>query len=179
MLLQKNGSIQRQLRNTMVRLLCIVMCAIGQQQSQPQPSPRLSTQQSASASDMAPIPVVFVSYGELPLYLRLNIELTARYNDVIVISDVNGIEHFDWASNSFPATSQPVQATVPNAPPTTVGRNGHRIVFESLGLFENSANQFAPLYKHLSRDMKPNRVKHELRCFQRWFILQVRYDSTA
>jgi hypothetical protein len=50
--LQKNGSIQRQLRNTMVRLLCIVMCAIGQQ-SQPQPLPRPSKQQSTTL-DMAP-----------------------------------------------------------------------------------------------------------------------------
>ena len=108
------------------------------------------------------IPVVYVSFGEFPLYLRLNIELAARNNDVIVLSDVENVEHFHWASNSISGISN--NASASSTQPT--------IVFESLMLFTTSAKRFAPLYRHLSKDHSENRIKHELRCFQRWFILQ-------
>lgn len=184
----------RHIRNLVARVLCIITYTVGQQQyAQPQPLPRRPPQQPTTP-DIAPIPVIFVTYGDLPLYLRLNIELSARYNDVVVISDVDGIEHFDWPSNSFhasgpsqashlvpvpvPITGNTITATTTTTSATTTtaatgNHPSHRIVFEPLDAFAASANRFAPLYKHLSRDNKPNRVKHELRCFQRWFILQV------
>lgn len=157
----------------MFRLFCVIMCAVGHLENHPQPLPQPSSLHSTThtLTDIPPIPVVFVCYGELPLYLRLNIELAARYNDVIIISDVDGIELFDWPSNSFAATSQSSNQSLSNPP--TKPSVGHRILFEPLSLFSNSANQFAPLYKHLSPDTKQSRVKHELRCFQRWFILKV------
>ena len=120
----------------------------------------------AIAADRS-VPVVYVSFGEFPLYLRLNIELAARHNDVIVLSDVENVEHFNWASNGIGISnnvSSSSQSTLTTGPPT--------ILFESLIPFTSSAKRFAPLYRHLSKDHSDNRVKHELRCFQRWFILQ-------
>ena len=124
---------------------------------------RVSSALSAVAPLTLPagIPVVFVSYGEFPLYLKLNVELAARYNDVVVLSDVEGIERFNWATNSIDA---------PTAGLTPLP--GNRIVFEPLASFMDSAQRFAPLYRHLSRDQREQRVKHELRCIQRWFVLQ-------
>jgi hypothetical protein len=112
----------------------------------------------------AGIPVVFVSYGELPLYLKLNMELAARYNDVVVISDVEGIERFNWASNGIDAVSSSSSSSTSGSPT--------RITFEPLAPFLDSAQRFAPLYHHMSRDQREQRVKHELRCIQRWFVLQ-------
>ena len=109
------------------------------------------------------IPVVYVSFGELPLYLRLNIELAARKNDVIVLSDVENVERFHWPSNGISSN---------NASSSSSRQQPHNILFESLIPFTNSAKRFAPLYRHLSKDHSDNRIKHELRCFQRWFILQ-------
>ena len=162
-------------RVSMFRLLYVIVFVVAQLENQPQPLPQPSLHKSTThtVTDIPPIPVVFVCYGELPLYLRLNIELAARYNDVIIISDVSGIERFDWSSNSFLVASQTSNQSLLNPPTSLKTSAGHRIVFEPLSSFANSANQFAPLYKHLSRDTKQSRVKHELRCFQRWFILKV------
>ena len=118
------------------------------------------------------IPVVYVSFGEFPLYLRLNIELAARNNDVIILSDVENIERFNWASNSI---SSGVSIHANSSQPSTTHTTGQprpNILFESLLPFTSSAKRFAPLYRHLSKDHSDNRIKHELRCFQRWFILQ-------
>ena len=86
------------------------------------------------------LPVVYVVFGEIPMYLRMNIELAARHNDVLVISDSHG--------TSFNPNSR------------------RRIAYDSLDKYMTSARKFEPHYKHMSRDGSAGRKRHELRCFQ-------------
>jgi hypothetical protein len=97
-------------------------------------------------------PVIYVIFGEIPLYLKINIELAARRNPVVIISE-----------NPNPLDSDKKKI-----------RN---IKYENMMTYIDTSQKFAPLYKHLSRDHSAGRKKHELRCIQRWFILQS-YMST-
>jgi hypothetical protein len=104
------------------------------------------------------LPVVYVIYGIMPMYLRINVELASRNNHVVVISDhlnssSSHIDHFGNHSNK-------------------VSSSKYRVFYEDLSLYSTSAQLFKPVYKHLSKDHNGNRQKHELRCFQRWFILR-------
>jgi hypothetical protein len=86
------------------------------------------------------LPVVYVLFGQIPMYLRINIELAARHNDVLIISDSN--------------------KTVPTL------SSRRRIAYASLDKYMSSAIKFEPHYKHMSQDVSAVRKIHELRCFQ-------------
>ncbi len=93
-------------------------------------------------------PVVYILYGEIPSFLRVNIELASRRNPVILISD--GVD--PWIN-------------------TTIGSR-RKVVFEPLKDYYDSAARFAPNYKHLMpRSHGAVRRTFELKCIQRWFIL--------
>ena len=89
-------------------------------------------------------PVVYIIFGEIPLFLHVNIELASRRNPVVVLSDYV-------------------------APHATTGRR--KVIYDRISDYSEGSNRFAPLYKHMSRDNGANRKRHELRCIQRWFIL--------
>jgi hypothetical protein len=94
-------------------------------------------------SDAVPdlnLPVVYVVFGEIPMYLRMNIELAARHNDVLVIADSHG--------NSFNPNSR------------------RRIAYANMDKYMSSARKFEPHYRHMSRDGSAGRKRHELRCIQ-------------
>lgn len=91
-------------------------------------------------------PVIYVVYGDIPLYLRINIELASRRNPVVVISN--------------------------SLPPSVNASSTYNVMYESMSLYSASADKFAPHYIHLARDQSPGRQKHELHCIQRWFILR-------
>jgi hypothetical protein len=103
------------------------------------------------------LPVVYVIYGIMPMYLKINVELASRHNHVVVISDHlnSSSSHSDHSNHS-----------------NIVSTSKYKIFYEDLSLYSTSAHLFKPIYKHLSKDNNANRKKHELRCFQRWFILR-------
>jgi hypothetical protein len=107
------------------------------------------------------LPVVYVLYGEMPMYLRINIELASRNNDVVVISDhVNSSSsHTDHFNSN-------------NSKKNKESSSKYRVFYEDLSYYSTSAQLFKSVHKHLSKDQSANRHKHELRCFQRWFILR-------
>ena len=111
------------------------------------------------------LPVVYVIYGQIPLYLRINIELASRNNDVVVISNEAKAKGSQRQLSTFDATSL--------SRSTKITANGpFRIFYEDIALYFRSADLFAPHYVHLSPDHNHNRIRHELRCFQRWFVLK-------
>jgi len=74
------------------------------------------------------IPVVYIVFGEMPLFLQINIELAARRNPVVVITDVAG-KKAPWYNTSVDSR--------------------RRVVHEPMDQFFTSAAKFAPLYKHM------------------------------
>jgi hypothetical protein len=100
-------------------------------------------------SSVCSVPVVFVTFGALPLYLKLNIELVSRKNHVIVLTDLD----FHGFSNDYDAFNRTV-------------------VYENLLDYQVSSDRFKPLYRHISRDRSGARTTYESRCILRWFILK-------
>ena len=92
-------------------------------------------------------PVVYVIFGEIPMFLRLNIELASRRNPVVVISDAVLPRYFSFLNNG----------------------NEQTVTLIPMSDYSEGRNRFVRLYRHLSKD-KSNNVA-ESRCFQRWFIL--------
>lgn len=111
------------------------------------------------------LPVVYVIYGQIPLYLRINIELASRNNDVVVISNQAKAEGSRRHLSTFDPTSLPRTTNM-------TANRPFRVFYEDITSYSRSADLFAPLYVHLSPDHNHNRIKHELRCFQRWFVLK-------
>ena len=105
------------------------------------------------------VPVVYVVFGEIPLYLKINIELAARNNPVVVLTDGSIV-----GTGTATATASPPQ-------------NRQPITIEHLGPYANTGNEFAKHYIHHSPDNSPGRKTHELHCFQRWFILSEYMDA--
>lgn len=87
-------------------------------------------------------PVIYIYFGTIPDYLKVNIEIAARHNRVIVLSD-------RFRSNRY----------------------NKNVTYENVSYFLEGANAFASIYVHLARDGSGGRVAHELSCFKRWFIL--------
>ena len=102
-------------------------------------------------------PVIYVLYGELPMYLRINIELAALRNPVVVISDFHppSVWNVSSASNSGNGSS-----------------SSYQVMYESMNLYSRSAEKFAPHYIHLAKDQSSGRQRHELHCIQRWYVLR-------
>ena len=94
------------------------------------------------------VPVFFVIFGEIPLYLRMNIELTSRKNPVVVISDL---------------------ILEKNA--TARGDLKYPVVYDALQNYSKTARKFAQLYVHFCHDRSNKRRIHELQCIQRWLVL--------
>ena len=111
------------------------------------------------------LPVVYVIYGQIPLYLRINIELASRNNDVVVISNQAKATGSRRQLSTFNATSLSRSTKI-------TANRPFRIFYEDITSYSHGADLFAPHYVHLSPDHNHNRIKHELRCFQRWFVLK-------
>jgi hypothetical protein len=94
-------------------------------------------------------PVVYVVFGEIPTFVKLNVEVAVRHNNVVIISDS--------------VKEKIVKKNVNNG--------SYDVIYENLNLYVDSANQFAPHYIHLSKDQSPRRKTHERQCIQRWFVL--------
>ena len=92
-------------------------------------------------------PVVYITFGEIPLYLRVNIELASRNSPVLLITDTD--------SNSLIAVD-------------TLTSNSRLIIHENLLNYNENASKFKLIYKSL---IMSERYLYELRCFLRWFIL--------
>lgn len=90
-------------------------------------------------------PVVYVIFGKTPDYVRLNAELAARNNHVIIIEE--GSQQLRTISN--PSVSN------------------FTITYDKLDLYMKRAREFEPLYVHMSR----NKPFYEKSCFMRWFVL--------
>ena len=73
------------------------------------------------------IPTVFVCFGSIPLYLKLNIEMAARENPVVVLTD-----------------STQNNLTI----------RYREITIEPIGTYMSEANNFKQLYKHISKDKR-------------------------
>ena len=99
------------------------------------------------------VPVVYIHWEEkIPLYLRINIELASRRNNVIVL----------WNSNNI---------TLSRNEKTKTNYHGN-ISYLDIRNSEYEANRFASsLYKVLN-NYSGSRRAFELRCIQRWFILR-------
>ena len=78
----------------------------------------------------------------LPVYTHLTVELAARTNHVVIISEVAGLRP-DWENVTYVSIKQ------------------------HLG----EALRFEKLYVHMALDQSEGRKSYELSCFQRWFIL--------
>jgi hypothetical protein len=125
--------------------------------------------------DNADIPVIYVVYGKIPDFLLINIELASRNNDVIVISDDHAVfvDNHHLGHNFSVGLSTAMHPT--NLRKSPIGNQSHansRVHFQDIRLYSSSADDFGQYYRHLSPDHSRNRMKHELRCFQRWFVLQ-------
>lgn len=93
------------------------------------------------------VPVVYIVFDDIPEYFLINIELAARRNTVYVITDVK-----------LPAQTRNENAAV---------------IFEDIRDFAFSAIEFSKVYKHLMvQDHSDSRRRHELQCYQRWFVLK-------
>lgn len=121
--------------------------------------------------DDTDIPVIYVVYGKIPDFLLINIELASRNNDVVVISD----DHLFFLDNHNISVGHGSEIYPGSLRKSHLGNQTHtnsRVHFQDIRLYSTSADDFGKFYKHLSPDHSHNRVKHELRCFQRWFVLQ-------
>ena len=125
--------------------------------------------------DNTDIPVVYVVYGKIPDFLLINIELASRNNDVVVISDDHTVfvdNHHLGYNFSVGHTSAVHQSNLRKSHLGNQSHTNSRVHFQDIRLYSSSAEDFGKHYKHLSPDHSHNRMKHELRCFQRWFVLQ-------
>ena len=86
--------------------------------------------------------VVFVCFGAVPRYLRFTLELAARTNPVVLITDKPG----DLASNK-----EGVEVVFEG------NRYKRRLVVESLQRYSKGALEFAQRYVHLSTDKADHR----------------------
>lgn len=132
---------------------------------------RCSLSHSPESTD---IPVIYVIYGKIPDFLLINIELASRNNDVVVISDdyafVDDTYHL---ANSSVGHSSAIYATkLRKNHLSNQSHTNSRVNFQDIRLYSSSGDEFSKHYKHLSPDQSHNRMKHELRCFQRWFVFQ-------
>lgn len=75
-------------------------------------------------------PVIYVVFGVVPMYLRINVELASRKNPVVILSDVYPIQKNSFTFNS---TTYPV-------------------VVEDSRSYNKLAGEFAQVYRHYSRD---------------------------
>ena len=82
----------------------------------------------ASISNEFIVPVIYVCFGTIPMYLKINIEIAARKNPVIVIAD-----SFIESNNEG---------------------NYRSIRFELISQYMLSANSFKNIYKHISKDRR-------------------------
>jgi hypothetical protein len=88
------------------------------------------------------VPVVYVIFGSIPLYLMVNVELASRNNPVVVLGD-----------------------QAPNAQKTNIQIINARP-------FMSRAEAFSMRYVHMAgKDDSQQRKQHELQNFQRWFVL--------
>jgi hypothetical protein len=90
------------------------------------------------------VPVCFVVFGEIPLYLRMNIELANRKNPVVVIWDRIITKNVTFGSNAE-----------------------YPIKFEGMRDYFESAHQFEGVYTHICHDRSVKRRMNELQCIQR------------
>lgn len=120
------------------------------------------------ATDETDLPVIYVIYGKIPHYLLINIELASRNNNVIVISNGEGNHELPSANNATTAT------TISNNSSSSSRQSDpkYRVTYVDIRLYTDSANEYSKHYTHLSPDHSDGRRKHELRCFQRWFVLK-------
>ena len=75
------------------------------------------------------IPIIYICYGLIQNYVHINIELAARYNDVIVLTS-NLIDNINYYSKDESSGTSKVK-------------------FENISLYMKSATQFRPNYKHM------------------------------
>jgi hypothetical protein len=125
--------------------------------------------------DNPDIPVIYVVYGKIPDFLLINIELASRNNDVVVISDDHAVfvDNNHLGHNFSVGHSTAVhQINLRKSPLGNQSNTNSRVHFQDIKLYSSSADDFGKYYRHLSPDRSRNRMKHELRCFQRWFVLQ-------
>lgn len=115
---------------------------------------------SSSISDFPSsiVPVVYVIFGEIPHYLQFNIELASRNNPVVVIME-----------GSFPTKNNNNNSS--NNNDASITPKKRIVIYEKMSDYFDSATLFAPNYIHLSRDHSDKRKRHELRCIQRWYVL--------
>lgn len=90
-------------------------------------------------------PVIYISFRKTANYVRFNVELAARNNHVVVIEE------------------NPQQLGTVRNPSVS----NFSVTYVKLDNYMSSANKFAPLYIHLSR----NNLHYEKNCFLRWFVL--------
>lgn len=100
------------------------------------------------------IPVVYIMFGEMSSYLKCNIELASRNNPVILLSSSSSNVKWVEPSNIAPQAFR------------------YDVIIENFAAYSKAADAFARVYKHFSRDHSKNRIEYELRCIQRWLILQ-------
>lgn len=120
----------------------------------------------SSAHEATEIPVVFVLYGKMPDYFLVNVEVASRLNPVVIITDQTAEAKLRFgsnnASNSTTAYSSNGSMTRRLALPVQL------VPLDGLGA---NANLFAEKYVHMCADRSPNRMRHELQNFLRWFVL--------
>lgn len=107
---------------------------------------------SRNLSDV-PVPVVFIVYGDIPSYLRINIEITTLKNDVYIIAN-DLITAKDIAPNP-------------------------RLSFFNMSEYNISATEFDRYYvpyliSSSDQDAQQSELhkSYQIRCFYRWFILR-------
>ena len=106
-----------------------------------------------------PHTVVFVVFGNIPMYLHMNIELARRNNAVVVITD--SIESTEIRGNQInPASKQGI------------------VIFEPLSLYDHLSERFRGIYRHRCKDKRQGRQEHELQCIQRWLVRVAAFQTT-
>ena len=104
------------------------------------------------------IPVVYIMFGEMSAFLKVNIELASRNNPVILLSST---------SSSTSSWLSPSTASDPESNPFR-----YKVIIENFSNYSKDADAFSKVYKHFSRDHSRHRIDYELRCIQRWLILR-------
>jgi len=100
------------------------------------------------------VPVIYVIFGAIPLYLMVNVELASRRNPVVVLGD-----------------------QLPNVQKVLPGATDIQII--NAKPFMSRAAAFATRYVHMAgKDDSQQRKQHELQNFQRWFVLREYMSKT-
>ena len=125
----------------------------------------LLPQAAALQAESGLVEVVFVLFGKMPSYMHTAVELAARLNPVTLISDTNPAGAGILGRMHLPEG----------------GGAGAGVKVVHVNGLMTGARDFEKVYLHLSRDHSAGRKLHELRCFQRWFILRdyMRYNTPA